>query len=277
MAGGLPVRLYHVFAGWDDYYSVAEHEPVPHALLSWAYLRPLDKAKQILDRIRENGTETIFLDSGAFSVQRSGASIDLDEYMNAVEVLQPTAYAALDVIGDPLGTEANLKRMVDAGMKPVPVFTYGAPWLDFADLINDFDYVAMGGLVGRSKTIVIEHFARAFNVMYTRGKIGPPPVRLHAFGVSWRDLLLGYPVYSCDTASVIKSAAYGQARVVNAVGALVGVVPNRKREDAWRMPHLSDRVTGRKEYLRRRVVNARAMNRMAETVTTAWTTRGVEW
>lgn len=67
----------------------------------------------------------LMLDSGAFSAHNIGAVISLEEYIEyckghgSIFEIQ----VALDVIGDGKTSKRNLDVMLDAGLKPMPVFT----------------------------------------------------------------------------------------------------------------------------------------------------------
>ena len=278
------MRLFHVFNTWEQYWSVGEHVDLPNVLSSYAYLEPLEKVGEpFFRRMREDGVEAMFLDSGAFSADRIGKEIELAAYERAVEKLDPFCYAALDVIGDAAGTRKNLETMVKDGFKPVPVYTYGAPWRDLEELLDDgYDYIAFGGLVGRNKTYLQEHFKRGFAVisrwLERNGRDPwPMPIRIHSFGVNSAPVMLAHPIYSSDTAAVMKLAAYGQAFRLKESGTVTSWKPHSDRDDAWRKPELSDKVTGAKQYLRRRVENALALNAQAEHITRVWAERGLVW
>lgn len=72
-----------------------------------------------------------FLDSGAFTEMTQGVAIDLGEYI-AFAQEHGRFYAAIanldDIRGDVDRSRANHLRMLDAGVKAMPVFHQGEPW-----------------------------------------------------------------------------------------------------------------------------------------------------
>lgn len=92
----------------------------------------------------------VYIDSGAFSAWNAGTPIDFDDYVRFLRGLpfDPTGYFQLDVVGDRDATIGNLKRMVDAKLKPIAVFQRGMPESDIDVLYTMAKIVAVGGLGG---------------------------------------------------------------------------------------------------------------------------------
>jgi hypothetical protein len=133
------------------------------------------------------------LDSGAYSVHASGATVDSDAL--ARESMRPhwTEAAALDVIGDPVSSKANAVSMRLLGSAAWPTFHVGDPWslLDF--YCKYWPKVGLGGMVGRRRPDVRQWLDQVFT--RTGGH------RFHAFGVMDKLILLTYPFHSADASS----------------------------------------------------------------------------
>lgn len=156
----------------------------------------------------------LFLDSGAFSAFTQGVQIDINEYIQFInehrDVL--TVYANLDVIGDPAGTLANQKIMEAAGLDPLPCFHYGEPISYLLDYINEYDYIALGGMVPISTPNLLTWLDDIFG-RYICDEHGMPKVRIHGFGLTSLRLMLRYPWYSVDSTSWVVLGRMGSLYV----------------------------------------------------------------
>lgn len=144
--------------------------------------------------------DKVFLDSGAFSAFTRGKSLDIPQYVEFIKRHERdlTVYAALDVIGDWQATAINLKEMESCGVKPLPTIHYGTPERICRAYLESYPYIALGGLVPfakqKAKLIAwLDYFFKLAKEYW--------PVKLHAFGMSGRDILLRYPFYSADSTS----------------------------------------------------------------------------
>lgn len=144
----------------------------------------------------------LFLDSGAFSAWTRGITINLQEYIDFIKTNNEYLehYAVLDVIGDPEATYRNQKEMESQGLKPIPCFHYGEDfkWLEF--YINNYKYIALGGLVGRPKAELTEHLDKSWEIICNTPK-SIPKCKIHGFGITSIQFLLRYPWYSVDSTS----------------------------------------------------------------------------
>jgi len=121
-------------------------------LMSYAY-----HATAKFDKIREalGANQHLMIDSGAFTVFTKGKQIDREQYAKFLTHWRGAYNYAmtLDVIGDPVATEANLQWLLDKGLPVIPVYTARAPISELESLAERFDYIAYGGLVGVPKPI----------------------------------------------------------------------------------------------------------------------------
>lgn len=158
----------------------------------------------------------IFLDSGAFSAYSQGITLDIDQYIEFIKKYKDKleVYCSLDVIGDPEASMRNQKYMEDAGLNPLPVFHYGEPLEIFKNLVQKYDYVGVGGMVGSNGTARVTSSILALWLddlfsNYICDKDGISKVKVHGFGVTSVDLLIRYPWYSVDSTTWAISAGMG--------------------------------------------------------------------
>ncbi len=170
----------------------------------------------------------LFLDSGAFSLQRRQPKLDGQffksktflQYVNnyATFVIKYSKwidyYANVDVIGNPEQTW-QVQRYLEKeyGLNPVPVVHFGSDlkWLKkYID--HDYDYIGLGGLVKTNWKEYISWLDKMFNFMCpypTR----MPIVKTHGFGItSWRRIIR-YPWFSIDSTTWAQAGGFGDILV----------------------------------------------------------------
>jgi len=166
----------------------------------------------------------VFLDSGAFSAWTRGIEIDIQKYIEFIKQNQDviTVYANLDVISKnrfSLGTKEsaektlrNQKIMEEAGLSPLPVFHIGEPFEYLEYYVNHYDYIGLGGMVGKSKQTLSPWLDVVFG-RYICDERGYPKVKVHGFGLTSVSLMVEYPWYSVDSVAWKKEAFLGEVRV----------------------------------------------------------------
>jgi len=151
--------------------------------------------------IKDNGLE-ILLDSGAFSVWKSGKRIDIDDYVRYIKKHGITQYFNLDVITDDpeqkeaaiAATNDNQKYLESLGLNPIPVFHYGEPLALLDRMISHgYNIIGLGGSVG----LGVKKRSAWFSEVYARH----PGIRFHGLGVTAGALLDSYQFYSVDSIS----------------------------------------------------------------------------
>ncbi len=183
----------------------------PNILESYHYI----KGQRFVDVIRDQGAK-VFLDSGAFSAWNIGTSVDIDAYCDyviknrdifRVECGEVMA-SVLDGIGDPLKTYQNQIYMESKGAKPLPCFHYGEDpqYLDY--YLANYNYITIGGLVGKSKPDQEKWLDRIWNNHILNGA-GRAKVAVHGFGMTAESLMKRYDWFSCDSSSWIQNASFG--------------------------------------------------------------------
>lgn len=205
----------------------------PRFLVSFHYYREINLDKLVTDC---GGDVDLFADSGAFSAASLGADVTLDAYAAWLAKWRHlfTAYANLDVIGNPAATLANQVELEARGFTPLPVFHYGSPWGYLERYCESHDYIALGGLVGRTKRTTMPWLVRAFQI----AKAAPKPVRYHGFGVTGQDTMTDLPWYSADSSSWASAMRYGTARLFNPKTGRFTLVATKNRAKVYRFSAL---------------------------------------
>lgn len=141
----------------------------------------------------------LFIDSGAFSAMTIGAEIQVDDYVDFLRYIEPAQAAALDVIGDEKKTWENTKYMSGKGIDPLlPTFHISDnDWSYLDKMILEYDYIALGGLVGIPKKKSEAFADRAWGRILKL----KPDLKVHGFGLSELQLMLRYPWTSVDSTS----------------------------------------------------------------------------
>lgn len=165
----------------------------------------------------------LFLDSGAFSAFTKNGIVDIQEYIAFIKKHQKyiDVYANLDVIGEDgknpnrvtaQKTLENQQIMEEAGLSPLPVYHFGEPteYLDF--YIENYGYLALGGLVGSTNEQLVKWLDSCFSYHICRPD-GLPKVKVHAFGVTSLAIMLRYPWYSIDSTTWVVMGRNGKILV----------------------------------------------------------------
>ena len=152
-----------------------------------------------------------FLDSGAFSAFTKGVKIDIIEYCNFIKEHSDiiTHYAVLDVIGSAEDTLKNQKIMESQGLSPVPCFHYGDDYSYLTYYINNYDYIALGGMVPIHTNDLIPWLDTVF-AKFICNDDGTAKIRVHGFGLTTVNIMIRYPWYSVDSTTWRLASAFGE-------------------------------------------------------------------
>lgn len=178
-------------------------EPPRNALISYHYLQKFDVSK--LAGLRLIG------DSGAFSAKTQGVTIDIaalcDWSLKWNDYLAWTA--ALDVIGDPIGTHKNWLAMKGRGVNAVPTVHFPAKPQEIDDYAKDgVTFMGLGGQVGGNPKALLRWVVSIMR--YARDN--HPDMRFHGWGATGA-LSLKLPYYSVDSTSWASSFMYGRVEL----------------------------------------------------------------
>lgn len=151
-------------------------------------------------------SDAYFMDSGAFSVWRSGKTVKLEDYIAFCKEYRSmfTVYAALDVIGDAEASFRNYVAMREAGLDPMPAFHHGSQlkWLDeYAKLTT---HIGLGGIAMMSKRDRATFLRGIFQRFPDPAKVG-----FHGFGINDNEILTTFPWKTADATSIHLRARLG--------------------------------------------------------------------
>ncbi len=184
---------------------------LPYLLESYHYIHK----ETFVRAIREKG-DRVFLDSGAFSAFTLGIEIDLSKYCDYIkrnmdiivrEDFEPVV-SVLDGIGDAHLTYENQLAMEQNGVKPMPCFHAGEDERYLEWYVQNYDYIALGGMVGTSAKQLMIWLDRIWR-KYLLDDSGRSIIKIHGFGITSISVMKRYPWWSCDSSSWIQSAAFG--------------------------------------------------------------------
>lgn len=169
--------------------------------------------KRILE---DAGTpENFLLDSGAFSFMsgKECSKKQLTEYcgryIDFINKNDVKYYFELDVdtiFGLPFVEELREMCIRETGKTPIVVWHKGRGVQYWKDMVSEYQYIAIGGLVFHVKQSEWENIKKL--VQYARSK----NVKVHGLGFTKTKILPEYPFYSVDSASYNKGAALGRYR-----------------------------------------------------------------
>ena len=185
---------------------------------------------------------SLFLDSGAFSAFTKKIQIDIEEYAAFIKKYERyiEVYANLDVIGDEEATFENQKKMESMGLSPLPTFHQGGKLEYLEHYLNNYDYIALGGMVGVNRNVLSRWLDMVYGNYICDDK-GYPKVKTHGFGLTSLKLMLRYPWYSVDSTSWVMTSRFGSVYIPK--------IRNGKYiygEDNWKVC-VSDRSPSTKE------------------------------
>jgi len=172
--------------------------PFP-VLLSYFYFRDRDMIA-VLDKIFETHVGIdLFADSGAFSAHSLGQPLRVEAYAEWLNKWKHlfTVYANLDVKGDVDAGLKNQRYLESQGLSPLPVFHGGEPLSVLEDLIQEYPYIALGGLAGETRSGSREMWAFVIKCF----KMAKGRAVFHGFGMTNWKLMSSLPWYSCDSSS----------------------------------------------------------------------------
>lgn len=154
----------------------------------------------------------VALDSGAFTAWSKGSPIKLDSYITFLHEFGYlfSWYANLDVIGDAQATWDNQKAMEAQGLSPVPCFHYGEDFKWLYRYMDDYEYIALGGMVGKGIRPTRRWLHRVFCATIRKGI---PIRKFHAYGATSLDTIRLFPWYSVDSSTWLLITGWGNILV----------------------------------------------------------------
>lgn len=153
---------------------------------------------------------SLFLDSGAYSAWTSNKTLLVEDYIDYIKENKEfiDVYANLDVIGSAEGTWENQRKMEAAGLTPLPVYHVNEEQ-KYLDMCMEYDYFAVGGMAKTSSSVLQYQIDEVFSIICPKKNDYFPTHKIHGFGCTKPNLVVGYPWYSVDSSSWVKYGLYG--------------------------------------------------------------------
>jgi hypothetical protein len=155
---------------------------------------------------------SLFLDSGAFSAFTQKKEIDVYDYIKFIKDNEKhiDIYANLDVIRDAEATLRNQKIMEKKGLHPIPVFHKREDFKYLKDYVDNYDYIAIGGIAsGETTESLVKFLNTCWKQYICNTPDHMPRVKVHGFGVTSLNVMLRYPWYSVDSTTWVIASRMG--------------------------------------------------------------------
>lgn len=200
-------------AGMETWAHLFFKERPKYALFSFAYITN----DECIKYINSAYCKDYILDSGVFTFlnsKKNNKNIDFIEYakgyIDYINTHNIKNYVELDlynIIGIQKTEELREMLIRETGIKPIPVFHRRTGLDYFHKLINNYDYIAIGGLVTqdikRSEYGVFEYFLKEAEKV---------DCKIHGLGLTNQKAINKYPFYSVDSTSWI-GQKYGMLNI----------------------------------------------------------------
>lgn len=178
------------------------------------FLETFFAGEKICEKVlKDVGVDNFLLDSGAFSYM-SGAKctkemlIDyLEKYIDFINKYDIKYFFELDVdtiFGIEFVEQLRKKLETETNKKCIPVWHKGRGIEYFKKMCDDYEYIAIGGLVFHVKKQEYDLIRKMVLYAYKKG------VKVHGLGFTKIKELDKYKFYSVDSTSWKKAAALGQ-------------------------------------------------------------------
>jgi hypothetical protein len=143
------------------------------------------------------------LDSGAFSVWKSGKTINIDALIEESKNPEWNESICLDVINNANASIKNSLYMKSQGSPAYPVFHFGDPWEHLQEYKRQFPKVGLSCRFGEPLSSSLAWLDRCFALAW--------PYKFHSFGWVAESMLVRFPFQTADTASWNNApCVYGQ-------------------------------------------------------------------
>lgn len=162
------------------------------------------------------------MDSGAFSAYSQKCPISVEEYAEFIikHESKLDCYINLDAIPADQSDDAikkavdetfeNQQYMEKRGLKPIPVFHSGEPWDALKHYVDNYERLALGGMVKSSDQG--PYLETAWNT-YLTDKEGKATRKVHGFGMTTLSRLVKYPWDTVDSTTWLTQAKIGIVHV----------------------------------------------------------------
>lgn len=244
-------------------------ENVENVLATYAYPKEVNDHTPFWQR--PDLRPRVIIDSGAFTAWSTGKVISPRDYAEwALDFdsrwrhkMASLEFMNLDVIGDQDATWRNLEILQGLGMNPLPIVTFGVDLKHLDRAIENYDYIALGGLVpySRDKIKLRNWLDACFSRIIAYRKKTGTLRKIHLLGITTDWVLKRYPCYSSDSSTWVSCLRFG-----GGTAAGIKSIPRYKESDAAMAATIH---TLRSEI--------RKYKKMQDEATNLWAARGVIW
>ena len=181
----------------------------PWKLESYHYLKDNPRAAPYF---REQ-KETLFMDSGAFTMFTKGIALDLGQYAEFLARNHDWIHVAsnVDEIGRHKEAESyrNQKELERLGADVCPVHHArdADKWLQ-KYLADGYEYIFLGGMVPETTKYLLGWLDHVWE-KYLTNKDGTARIKVHGFGLTTFTLMFRYPWFSVDSTSWVQHGSFG--------------------------------------------------------------------
>jgi hypothetical protein len=212
----------------------------------------------------------VIIDSGAFTAWTSGKQINPRDYAEwALDFrarwehkMKSLYFMNLDVIGDQDATWENQSLLESLGLNPIPIVTFGADKSHLTRALDNYSYIALGGLVPwiRQKAKLQKWLDFCFSVVMEKYRASGIMPKVHLLGVTTDWVLKRYPCYSSDSSSWVTCLRFGDG---------IGAGINR------RIPKYTESDTAMAITIHTLRCEIRRYKKMEQEATSLWAKRGI--
>jgi len=119
---------------------------------------------------------------------------------------QLLAYVNLDIIYNAEESWKNQEFLESQGLRPIPVYHFGEDIKHWKRMVDNYDYIGIGGVAGGVTLQQFVNFADpAFEYLWAK----KPDCKVHGFAVTSHQLMTRYPFWSVDSTTWLKHAIFG--------------------------------------------------------------------
>jgi len=202
------MNLY--LSGWGGEDKWLYEYGIKRVLISYADIEKGNKRTKIktLKQIINN-YESVFLDSGAFSMKNKEPQ-NINEYCEFIKNTGIEIYSVLDVIGSAQKTYENQVYMEKNGLFPIPCYHLGTDieYL-YKYLDKKYNYISIGGMVHNANLDAGLRYIWA--IIYKER----PNIKVHGFGLTSIQRMGCYPWFSIDSSTYLAGVRYGKLELFN--------------------------------------------------------------
>lgn len=206
-----------MFAGldigqWENIRDIAHYSK--YMLSSYLYLRDTKHADAFELMMQRNREDNFMLDSGAFTLMTSKKNskqgdLDayVDEYIAFIKKHKIKRYIEMDmdiVIGYDEVLKLRKRLEDEIGYQSIPVWHMSRGTDEFKKMVDEYDYIAIGGLVGHMPQSAYPLLKELVKYAGVRG------TKVHGLGFTRKDAY-EYGFYSVDSSSWSAGRRFGTA------------------------------------------------------------------